>query len=67
VTINNNCFANPKSDYEVATSLMEHAKIVDASQNNFVSFWANFKMNYKLNKIWWMADNVEISLKFTLN
>lgn len=35
VKINHNCFANPKTDYEIATSLMEHAKIVDASNNNW--------------------------------
>ncbi|KAI6213056.1 hypothetical protein M3Y94_00104200 [Aphelenchoides besseyi] len=35
VNLNFNCFGNPQSDYEIATSLMEHAKIVDASRNNW--------------------------------
>ncbi|KAI6192849.1 hypothetical protein M3Y99_01913900 [Aphelenchoides fujianensis] len=35
VVLHYNCFGNPQSDFEIATSLMEHAKVVDASKNNW--------------------------------
>jgi hypothetical protein len=35
VEIRHNCFKNPKADYEIGTELMEHAKWIDARENNW--------------------------------
>uniref|UniRef100_A0A914QDB2 Right handed beta helix domain-containing protein n=1 Tax=Panagrolaimus davidi TaxID=227884 RepID=A0A914QDB2_9BILA len=35
VIIDKNCFRNPQADYEIGTELMEHAKIIDARNNNW--------------------------------
>lgn len=35
VIIRHNCFGNPRADFEIGTELMEHAKRIDARQNNW--------------------------------
>ncbi|CAD5229908.1 unnamed protein product [Bursaphelenchus xylophilus] len=35
VKINYNCFGNPKADFELGVELMEHAKRIDAKNNNW--------------------------------
>ncbi|CAD5226291.1 unnamed protein product [Bursaphelenchus okinawaensis] len=35
VKINYNCFGNPKADFELGVELMEHAKRIDARNNNW--------------------------------
>uniref|UniRef100_A0A0N4ZT88 SRCR domain-containing protein n=1 Tax=Parastrongyloides trichosuri TaxID=131310 RepID=A0A0N4ZT88_PARTI len=37
VIIQRNCFRNPEADYEIATELSEHAKWIDARENNWGS------------------------------
>lgn len=37
VLLRRNCFYNPKSDYEIATDLDEHAQVIDAKENNWGS------------------------------
>ena len=44
VVIRRNCFNNPHADYEIATELMEHAKVIDARENNWGhEHYDNFK------------------------
>lgn len=35
VVINRNCFKNPQAAYEIACELGEHAKWIDARENNW--------------------------------
>ncbi|KAI1717620.1 scavenger receptor cysteine-rich domain-containing protein [Ditylenchus destructor] len=35
VKIHQNCFGNPRADFEIGTELMEHAKRIDARENNW--------------------------------
>ncbi|VDK70176.1 unnamed protein product, partial [Gongylonema pulchrum] len=35
VVINRNCFKNPQATYEIASELGEHAKWIDARENNW--------------------------------
>ncbi|CEF63163.1 SRCR domain and Parallel beta-helix repeat and Pectin lyase fold/virulence factor domain and Pectin lyase fold domain and C-type lectin-like domain and C-type lectin fold domain and SRCR-like domain-containing protein [Strongyloides ratti] len=37
VIIQRNCFRNPEADYEIGTELSEHAKWIDAKENNWGS------------------------------
>ncbi|KIH48901.1 hypothetical protein ANCDUO_21026, partial [Ancylostoma duodenale] len=37
VIIRRNCFKNPQAAYEIGTELMEHAKRIDAKENNWGS------------------------------
>ncbi|KAJ1365163.1 hypothetical protein KIN20_025393 [Parelaphostrongylus tenuis] len=37
VVIHRNCFKNPQADYEIGTELTEHAKRIDAKENNWGS------------------------------
>ncbi|KAL3080363.1 hypothetical protein niasHT_038403 [Heterodera trifolii] len=41
VLIRHNCFRNPNADFEIGTELMEHAKRIDARENNWGDPQAN--------------------------
>uniref|UniRef100_A0A914HL06 SRCR domain-containing protein n=1 Tax=Globodera rostochiensis TaxID=31243 RepID=A0A914HL06_GLORO len=45
VLIKHNCFRNPNADFEIGTELMEHAKRIDARENNWGDPQANNFMN----------------------
>lgn len=35
VIVRRNCFKNPRAAFEIATELSEHAKLIDARENNW--------------------------------
>uniref|UniRef100_A0A183C0J1 SRCR domain-containing protein n=1 Tax=Globodera pallida TaxID=36090 RepID=A0A183C0J1_GLOPA len=45
VLIKHNCFRNPNADFEIGTELMEHAKRIDARENNWGDPQAHNFMN----------------------